>query len=383
MSLFVRAERRPLAALLLALCAVAIAGAGCDTAADVPLAEGASLRIVRYGDAPQPATRSDYARFGVVMAAGDIHLFDPGTGPERPPRFVRRLETTGLLATSAQVDANGFVWLAAPDRFSGNARSVNRALYVIDPHAANVVRRIELPGSLTSVGDVLVSGDWVYLYAWRNGFSAGIGRVAKACATDAARCEATLFTELGDVGAGIERPMHRWGPWLYVVAARSSRSPADSLFKIDAQSGVVKERSVDVGRFAFDGEALFLGPAPSHTALLRVTKEGLRQTASAPTMADVLAVDAGRLYMSNRDHDWFEVRETTTLALVSSGKRPGGMGSDAFGFVAPGMLMLDGVTTLDVRTGTLYQDPASAEVLAGFDGDWSAPMLPEGHAYAY
>jgi len=100
-------------------------------------------------------------------------------------------------------------------------------------------------------------------------------------------------------------------------------------------------------------------------------------------MADVLAVDAGRLYMSNRDHDWFEVRETATLALVSSGKRPGGIGSDAFGFVAPGMLMLDGVTTLDVRTGILYQDPASAEVLAGFDGDWSAPMLPEGHSYAY
>ena len=355
--------------------------ASCDSAGAPggQLREGQRLDVVRYAAAEQPTSRAGYAGMGVFAGYGSIHLFDPGTGTSDPPRLVRSIRLPNLLPQAAQVDHDGYVWVAVPDH---SVERVHRAAYVVDPHAATVHRVVALAEEVRAAADLVIGPERVYLYAWRNGFSGGVGTVDRGCVADRTRCGATLFSELGNVGSTPERAFHLSDRWLYVASNMNSRDQRRALNKIDLATGQIVATSPNENDFAFDDRSLYtvgyLEPGAAY--LVRLDRETLAETGRDD--ASLIAREGSSLYVSDYQSNTVQVRSTETLEVVRTFNVSASGGVLApFGFVAPGVLMLNGAASLNVATGKVLLDPAREQAELGFGPN--ASRMPEGHPLAY
>lgn len=315
------------------------------------------------------------------MYTGRVYVVDPGSGPADPPRLVKLLEIPGLLTFAGQIDSEGYLWLATPDldpRGGPHDRS-----YVLDPHSGTVHRVIALPRELRAVADVNVGPERVYVRSWRDGFSAAIGTVPRACVRDATQCQATLFTELGNVGLTPERSLHLTQQALYSFSNSNSRDGRRSIDRINLDTGAIVQSSPLENEFAFDSTSFYaVGQfIQGRNELVRLDRETLTETARAPSpRGSLIAVQYPFVYTSSHLINTVEVHDAETLELIRTIDVTGAGGVNAtFGFVAPGVLMLNGNTSLDVSTGALLRDPAEVT----FGALQLAVRLPEGHPLAY
>ncbi|MFN3596419.1 MAG: hypothetical protein ACK41D_04010 [Rubricoccaceae bacterium] len=300
---------------------------------------------------------------------------------------MRSVEIPGLVVNAAQVDRDGYVWVATPDTDpAGRRGGVHYAAYVVDPHAGRVHRIVRLPDEVRAVGDLVIGPEWVYLRSWRNGFSGAVGRVSRACVQDGAACGAELFTQLGNVGGSSERGFLLTANALYSSNAANSRDNRRSFDKINLAGGQITASSTYSGNWCADQGSLYVVGyfEPGVPSLVRLDKGTLAKTAQVGVSADetLIAYEGGLLYLSGYQRTRVLVRSAETLALVREfDVAAAGRVGPVFGFVAPGVLLLNGVASLDVQTGGLLLDPARGRVNLG-----PIPLavrLPEGHPLAY
>ncbi len=352
-----------------------------------PLEEGQQLEVVEYDDA-QPASRAAYAGMGTFVISRRVVVFDPGTGPDDPPRILRSIRVPGRVMYDAQIDRDGFVWIATPDRGGDFGSGPIRESFVVDPYTATVHRVLALPSELRATAALLVGPEKVYLRAWRNGFSGGIGAVDRQCVFDETRCEVEFFTELGDVGNTPEQVLHISGESLYSFSGSNSRANRHSTDRIDLQTGEIIATSALSGSFAFDDEAFYvLGNQQglSRRVVVRLDKETLGEAERMGVdqqRDDLIAVEGDRLYLGGFGDDFIQVRSAETLgSLGTIDISAAGDATAAFGFVAPGVLMLNHTSYLDVEAETVMPIlPEASPIDVWFS---QALRLSEGHPRAY
>jgi hypothetical protein len=379
--------------LLILLAALSLL-AGCDAVApgpsDVTLDEGYRLESTTYGS-PLPSSREGYAEMGTfIRSGGHVVLFDPGTGPDDPPALVRSFRIPDHYTRDAQMDRDGFLWVATPDR---PAQGTLQVAYVIDPHTGTVHRTIRLPRELRAAAAVVVGPERVYFRAWRDGFSGGVGAVDRGCATDASRCEVELFTELDDVGTTPENAFRLTDDALYSFSGLNSRDRRRSTDKIDPQTGEILASSPYSGTFAWNDTSLFVIGA--QTGFTAGTYYLLRLDANTLDLIDQeqiglntgqIALEDGLLYLTKYTYPnaqqspaVIEVRSAETLDLVDTIDVSASRGATAaFGFVAPGVLMINHTSYLDVRSESVTANAFPAESIFSY-----ALRLPEGHSFAH
>lgn len=375
--------------LLLAPLALILLFGGCDPFAypEVPpLEEGHRLEVVEYA-AEQPASRAAYAAMGTfVIPSERLVIFDPGTGPEDPPRIIRSLLIPDRYINDAQIDRDGYVWVATPDRNRNAGGGPIRETYVIDPHTGTVHRMLRLPSELRAVAGVIVGPELVYLRAWRDGFSGGIGVVDRECVFDANKCEVRFFTELGNVGGTPERAFHLTEDALYSFSGRNSRDNRESTDRIDPQTGEITASSAISGTFALDEQSFYVigYQVPGVNSAIQINKETLEREAEVEVdpFRPWLALDENRLYVASSPtaHEpSIEVYSAETLAALDTLDIPAaGEPSAVFGFVAPGVLLLNNTAWLNTETGEVMADAFPLDPFFSH-----ALRLPEGHPLAY
>ena len=371
--------------VLFALSALlALGWTGCDSSAEseYQLREGQRLSVTEYVGTEQPASRQAYAELGVFGAnsRGGIHLFRPGTGPDDPPRLVRSIDLEGLHTWDAQVDRDGFVWVATPDH---SQAFVHRAAYVIDPHAATVHRVVKLEEDVRAAARVIVGSDRVYFYGARNGFSAGVGSVDRACVMERSLCTATLFTELGNVGLPPARAFHLTDRWLYVASNANSRDRKQAVRKIDLSTGEIAA-GAPFTSLSWDGASLYAieDTTSNRHNLVRLDLETLavEKRLRLGGRGFVLHTDS-LLYVtgSGSNGKIIEVRSAMTGEILRSlDVSEYGRIAQTFGFVAAGVIMLNGTMSLDTQAERVIMDPAG-ERFAIPDPSASLARLPEGN----
>ena len=308
---------------------------GCDWASsDGTPRAGDRLAVTDYADA-QPSSRAGYAAFGAIGDYGSVWLYDLGSGPDDPPRLVRSIRMAGVLPSAAQVDARGYVWVAAPYVEAGGS-GASYTLYVVDPHAGTVHRALDLPLALGTVDDVAVYDDAVFFRS----VGGGVGRVDPACAVAEARCAVSPFAALANTTGARSPSLLRVGGSLYAASTTSDANDQPGLERVDTATGDVVRSAPFSGRTTTDGERLYL------TA--RLPSDG-------PTLLALRLDDLG-------------VERSRRIATGA-------------GFVAPDVLMLNGTAALDVSTGRLLLDPARGS--ADLGSSPGALRLPQGHPLAY
>lgn len=362
---------------------------GCDPFAypEVPpLEEGHELEVTTYS-ADQPASRAAYAGMGTfVIPSERLVIFDPGTGPEDPPRVIRSLKIPNRYIRDAHIDRDGFIWVATPDLNGAAGGGSIRETYVIDPHTGTVHRMLELSHELRAVAGVIVGPELVYLRAWRDGFSGGIGVVDRACVFDASRCEVRFFTELGDVGGSPEQAFHLTDETLYSFSAGNSGNRRSPINKINPQTGEIVESAPYAYSFVFDEESFYtIGyHVPGVNSVMQINKETLEREAEVEIgpYRHWLALDEDRLYVARSataGEPSVEVYSAETLsALDTLDISAAGQTSAVFGFVAPGVLLLNNTAWLNTETGEVMADAFPLDPFFSH-----ALRLPEGHPLAY
>ena len=368
-----------LSALLLG--GLVLGTAACDVFSGEGLNRGQSLKVTEYADR-QPASRTEYTALATFILPGRVAFVRPGTGPDDLPELVRTLDIPDVVTWDAQIDRDGYVWVATPDAAGGGSI---REMYVVDPHAAKVHRVIEFPDELRAPANVLVGPDAVYVQAWRSGQTGGIGRIDRACPLSGA-CRATLLTELDSVGPSGNQSLRLLNGDLY--SFRSGDRPVGAL-RIDLPSGevVAQWMSFRAGTNATDGRSFYVVGyfEPGVNSIARLDAETLAETARVGIASDsddrmsLVAVEDGALYLGGYRSRYIDVRSAETLERVrtidiSSASRAS---SNNFGFIAPGLLLINMLDVVDVRTGEVY-----AGVLPERAFDAQALRFPEGHPRA-
>lgn len=264
-----------------------------------------------------------------------------------------------MITTAAQVDRRGYVWVATPD---GETTGPHDAMYVVDPHAAVVHRVIELPDTLRAVADLSIYDDGVYVRAWRNGFSGGIGRIAPDCVVDEARCAASLFVDLGNVGGSYGRSILRIGDVLFSASVNNSRDRRHSTDRISVASGTILASAPFVGGTVTEGSSLFVTTRvrTGEPELVRLHPETLDVTAAtAVPNSPQIAYEEGIVYLSASRGATVTAYDAETLEPTRTYAIPEGASAhDTFAFAAPGVLMLNGTASLAVESGDILIDPA-------------------------
>lgn len=345
---------------------------------------GDMLETIEYGYS-LPTTREGYAGFASIVTGQSLVLLDPGSGPTNPPRAVRRYQLPGLLIKDAQMDADGFLWVATPDR--SLAGGILRYVYVIDPSEARVQRRILVPSELRSVAAILVGPDRIFLRSRRDGFSGAIGVVDRRCALNGDACRAEIFADLGNVGGAAMNGLRLMGERLYSFSNRNSRDNRRATDIVDTQTGEIILSSPISGGAAVNATSLYVEGyfEPGVFQIVRLDRQTLIETGRARFGhgGGRIAVADGRLYSSDSRDPTLFVYDADTFAPVQEidvgeiERTSTGWISDALGPVAPGVLLLSHTSWLDTTTGTLHANEIPIE-----SNGSSALRLPEGHPLA-
>ena len=359
----------------LATLLVALSLGACDLN---DLGEGDRLEVSEYVS-EQPTSREEYAAFGAIGDYGSVWLYRLGDGPGEPPRLVRSIRMRAVLPAAAQVDARGYVWVAAPYVEAGGS-GPSDVLYALDPHAGTVHRAIDLPKDLGTVADVAVYDDAVLFRS----VSGGVGRVHPACMADPARCAVSTVAPLDNAVGASAPSLFVVGKSLFAVSSRNDGQP--ELERIDLASGRVTHSVPFSGRAVTDGAHFYFttrdyaeGPT-----LVAVRLDDLVVVRSRPVQSaySFTALQNGSLFVSGRSTSRVEVYDAATFEPVRSidVAEAGGV-SETFAFVAPDVLMLNGTASLNVATGDVWFDPARGTAEFGASG--GGPIrLPQGHPLA-
>ena len=361
------------AALALASCDLTGVGSG-------TFGEGRVLEGTEYSEV-LPTSRRAYAELGTFVTGGVV-TFRPGTGPDDPPEVVRGFSFPGHLVWDAQIDRDGFLWVATPDRVNGGAL---RVVYVVDPFASEVVRVIRLPEELRAVAGLVVGPERVYLRAWRNGFSGAIGAVDRRCAADESLCGVSLFTELGNVGVSSSAGALRLsGSDLVSFSLRNSGDKRESTDRIDTRTSEILASSPYSGTSTADAGSYYViggdgtGGPSTITRLDERTLSELGSVQAEPGFGSLIAAGGGRLYVGGFRERAVKVYYGVSLEHLETIDTSAATElSYALGFVAPNVLVLNGAWWLDTRTGAVSRIPQAPEF-----GTSQALRLPEGHPFA-
>ena len=344
--------------LLTTLALIAAVLPGCDLVGGHDrLDEGQRLRVIEYGE--QPGSRAEYARLATLVIPGAVVVLDPGEGGA--PRVVRSIRIPDHLTSDAQLDRDGYLWVATPDRNSVPLRIA----YVLDPSTGTVVRAIELPQDLRSVAALVVGRDRVFLRSWRDGFSGAVGAVDRRCATVSSACEPTVLTELGNVGTSSENAFILDGDTLFSFSNPNSRDEREAVDRIDTRTGKITATAPYGGKSVADDDFIYAVAffEPGVNSIVKLDKATLGvvdQLVVGPEPA-LLALQDGVLYDTGFRDDVVRVRSTETLEVereidVSSTRGA----TAAFGFLAPDVLVLSHAAYLDLGTETIGEFPVEA-----------------------
>jgi hypothetical protein len=338
---------RLLAALLLPLMGLT----SCDNAdpGSFELHEGDQLEVVTYA-AVQPESRQAYADLATMIVPGRVAFIRPAARPE----LVRTISIPGLLTWYARTDRDGYVWVATPDE---GDRSVHRSLYVIDPHEGTVHRAIRLPEELRGVEAFAFGPDRVYVRAWREGRSVGLGAVRRS---DFA---VEVLAELDSTGTGVGEGIALVGGLLYLQSTGTSETEEQKIHQFDVATNALVRTAPYAGYHTMDGPFLYTTGyfQPGVNTLYKLDAATLEPVASVVlgNPGSRIAHDAEFLYIADYPHPRVEVRSKETLALVRtldfSEAGPEGCctGSNAFGFITREVLLLNERSAYDVATGEL------------------------------
>ena len=251
------------------------------------------------------------------------------------------------------------MWLATPD---GETTGPHDAMYVVDPHAAVVHRVIELSDTLSAVADLSIYENGVFVRAWRNGFSGGIGRIDPDCVVDQARCDPSLFVDLGNVGGTAEPSILRIGDVQFSASVNTSRDRRHSTDRISVASGTILASAPFVGGAVTDGSSLFISTRvrTGEPELVRLDPKALDVTgATAVPNAPQIAYEDGTVYLSASEGGTVTAYDAETLEPTRTYAIPEGSGAhDTFALAAPDVLMLNGTASLAVESGDILIDPA-------------------------
>lgn len=373
-----------IARALALVAAVASLGAGCSVleSENPTLGEDARLEVTDY-DSARPATRAGYADLATfVTPGGRVQIFDPGTGPSDPPRLIRTIRVRNHIVTDAQIADDGYLWVAPPDFEGGTLRVV----YVVDPHTGIIHRNIETPANLSAIAGLTIGPDAVYLRAWRDGFSGGIGVVSRSCVATSTDCNVRFLSELGDVGGTPERALHYEPGALYSFNGSNSRAERLSTVRIDPSTGDERATTALSGTSTFDAESFYVLAlrGPGERNLIRLDKETLREEASARIGINAfqIAHESGRLYVTDGLLQTVEVYNAATLESVEtidiSEAMIAGAPEAAVGFIAPHVLILNHHSYLNTETNEVVSDAFPLDL--NFS---QALRLPQGHPLAF
>ena len=260
-------------------------------------------------------------------------------------------------------------------------------MYVVDPFEARVHRVVELSSDLRAAAAVLVGPEAVYLQAWRDGFSGGLGKVSLACVEDRGECEADLFVEFGNVGGTPFNSLYYREGSLYPLRGPNSEDEIARIDRINPRTGSI-EASDDlvIGASALRNGSVYVQSyiSPEDNLLIKVDSNPLAEQMRVPLDSgfeqaqELVALDGDRLYLAGRS-PLVQVRSAETLEIgdiidiSAASERP----SNNFGFVAPGLLMLNEQDFVDVRTGEVLADvfPLEEQIALSL-------RFPEGHPLA-
>ena len=373
-----RAFRMALAAV--AYLSLAACG-GCD--ALVPgadIGEGDTIQTKEYGYS-LPANRRAYSGFASITDHRAVYILDPGSGPDDPPQAVRSYRFPDFLVWDAQIDADGYLWVATPDR--AMAGGILRYVYVVDPATARVVRRIRVPQELRSVVRLLVGPERVYLRSQRNGFSGAIGVVDRRCARDADACDARLLTELGDVGLPPAHALRLIDGELFSFSNGNSQARRQATHVIDPETGQIVRSTPTAGDSGVDGESLWIQTLDY--TIVRYDRATLAETGRFRHRGvNMIAVAEGKIYVGDIGEPSLAVYDAATLEQVDPidlgavERGPYGYVTYALGLAAPGMLLLNHTSWLDTTTGEVHAGALPFET----NGMTSQLRHPQGHPLA-
>lgn len=368
----------PLALVSAAILAISFGGCDVVTGGPNPLEEGQQLEVEVYSDS-QPSGRLGFSEFGTFVVPGRVFVFAPGTGPDDPPQIVRSIRIPEHLTNDAQIDRDGFLWVATPDRNS----TPLRVAYVIDPSTGEVLRVIELPGDLRAVAALLVGPDQVYLRSWRDGFSGAIGSVDRQCVTDASRCSVSILTDLGDVGTTPEQAFHLDGNTLFSFSNPNSRSNRESIDKVDISTGKIIKSTPFGSTFSFDESYIYTVAyfTSGTNSIVKIDKDNLDVLVqkSIGSNISLISIQGDLIYLTGFNSSIVEVRHKDTMEMVRQIDVSSTGGATAlFGFVAPDVLLLNHTSFLNTRSDDTVLDafPINAQFSQGL-------RLPEGDPLAY
>lgn len=350
------------------LLSLLLAGVSCSSCDIVDggftaLERGQRLDVVTVR-AAQPATRQEFARLGTFATPGYVVVFDPRA--EGGPEIVRTIRVPGHLTNDAQIDSDGFLWIATPTRNSASLR----VTYVVDPFSGAVERVLSLPETLRATAGLVVGTDFVYLRAWRDGRSGGVGKVSRRCTADPSACTVTLMTELGDVGSSTEQGLRLDGSTLYSWSNPNSVANRESVDTIDTTTGRILRSAPFGGNAVMTNDFIWsIGfYEPNVNTIVKLNKRTLEVVARIEVPGEfeaqqaLIAIEGDNLYVTGYLKPTVDVRSASTLALVRTLDVSGSGGATgAFGIVAPGVLVLShrAFAVVDgdaVRLGTMPVD---------------------------
>lgn len=343
---------RALAALAL------LALAGCDLIAETTAVrpeEGQSVTVVADA-AALPTSRAGYAGLSAfVVAGGPVVLLDPGTGTADPPRFVRVFDMPWGSVATAQLDADGYLWLASPSVRTAIESASNDRVVVLDPHTARVHRVLALPAGRRTPLDLIVAGERVIVRSWESSEPAALLVAETACARDAARCQVREWADVGAAVAWPQSSLRVSGDTLATVSAEYLVNDPSWLDLWRLSTGERIARVDSVGRDAlFTPDALIdLRWRDGRREWVRLDRQTLAVTARAAgvggsgTSESFVTRQGDRLYAARQDQTTVVVRDARTLAVVET-LDTGSVATAVFGFVAPDVLLLNGRTAYDV-----------------------------------
>ncbi len=367
--------------------ALALVASGCSLVGtdDPTLEEGAQLAIEDHVS-DLPGSRQQYAGLATFFTTGGgIHILDPGTGTDDPPRLLRTLTIENHSRWDAQLDDNGYLWLATPDAGGGGSIQVT---YVIDPHTGRVHRAIDLPDNLSAVASIAIGPDNVYLRAWRDGFSGGVGSVSRACVMEARDCDVRFVKDLGNVGTTPERGL-RYDPdgSLFAFSGSNSRDERASTLRLEPATGAEQANLPLSGESRFDFEHVYMlffrvaGPNDATQYLTRYDKLtlALEDEVAVANNLSWMAFSEGLVYLTSSSRGAIEVYSADTMEQVETIPLPTGQRPSAvFGFLSPKVLLLNEHAWLNTETNDVTTDAFPLE--SAFS---QALRHGQGHPLAY
>lgn len=321
----------------------------CDPFAEpetAPLEEGQALEATHYGT--QPQNRRAYTELATLIIPGRIAFIRPAATPE----LIKTISIPGLISYFAQIDRDGYVWLAAPD---GTDRIPRRHVYVVDPHTETIHKAIPLPEALRAPAGLAFYEDRVYVRAWRDGLSAGLGAI------DREDLSVRVITELENTGTGYLPDLYLAGDTLFMFSTRAHPDGIPNIHQFSTRTDDLTRTVPYASPYTMDGRSVFTVGyfEPGVNTLYKLDRDTLEPLESVVLSweGSLLAQRDSLLYVAYYQSPTIEVRSKETLERIGtidiSGLDVSGgqYVHNNFGFITEEVLMLNESSFYNVSTG--------------------------------